>query len=302
MRSAQTGRIVHALLFVGPHGTGKKSMAELLSQTVLCSDQSGHRPCGVCPSCKKCLNHLHPDIHYVHPEKNTIRIDQIRELNYALGLNAVEGGKKIAIIDPAGAMGEGAQNALLKTLENPTGDTLFFLLAESPGALLPTVVSRCLQLRFRCLESDECVRVLRDKGVDAERARLLAALSQGSVGRALEIDADESYIPLRNRVIDAIESIKTPADVLPAMTKIGEIKGREREVFEILELWARDLMRVQNGADPLQLQDEARLKKSACCGNRLLQSVVTVRKQLSNYVSLTAAMENLLFHMAEDKG
>lgn len=301
MRSAQAGRIVHALLFVGPHGTGKKSMAELLSQTVLCSDKSGNRPCGVCPTCKKCLNHVHPDIHYVRPEKNTIKIDQIRELNYSLGLNAVEGGKKIAIIDPAGAMGESAQNALLKTLENPTGDTLFFLLTETAGALLPTVVSRCLQLRFRCLENDECVRVLQDKGIDSDRASLLAALSQGSVGRALEIDADEAYISLRNRLIDALESVKRPADVLSAMTRIGDTKGRERDVFEILELWARDLMRVQNGASPLQLREEARLKKSAYSGNRLLQYIVSARKQLSNNISLTAAMENMLFRLAEEK-
>ncbi|MBQ3575717.1 MAG: DNA polymerase III subunit delta' [Clostridia bacterium] len=302
MRSAQAGRIVHALLFVGPHGTGKKTMAELMAQTVLCRNESGNRPCGVCPSCKKCESGMHPDIHYVRPEKNTIKIEQIRELNRTLSLASVEGGKKIAVIDPAGAMNESAQNALLKTLENPTGDTLFFLLTDTPGALLPTVVSRCLQLRFRCLENDECVRVLKNRGIEEDRAQLLAALSQGSVGRAIEIDADEDYIALRHRVIDAVESVKKPADVLPAMVRVGDAKGREKDVFEMLELWARDLMRVQNGAQPVQLRDAERLQKSACCGNRLLQGVISAKKQLSNNVSWANTMENLLFGLAGEKG
>ena len=276
--------------------------AELLAQTVLCRGDSSNRPCGTCPSCKKCESGMHPDIHYVRPEKNTIKIEQIRELNRALSLTSVDGGKKIAIIDPAGAMNESAQNALLKTLENPTGDTMFFLLTDAPGALLPTVVSRCLQLRFRCLENDECIRVLKDRGMTEERAALLAALSQGSVGRALEIDADEDYIALRNRVIDAVESVKKPADVLPAMVRIGDVKGREKDALEVLELWARDLMRVQNGAQPMQLQDAERLKKSACSGNELLRGVISAKKQLSYNVSWAGAMENLLFSAAGKKG
>ena len=302
MRSAQAGRIVHALLFVGPRGTGKKSLAKLMAQTVLCTAEGANKPCGVCPACKKCESDMHPDIHYVRPEKNTIKIEQIRELNRSLSLTSTEGGKKIAVIEPAGAMNESAQNALLKTLENPTGDTMFFLLTDAPGALLPTVVSRCLQVRFRCLENDECTRVLQNRGMDEARAQLLSALSQGSVGRALEIDADEDYISLRNRVIEAVEGVKQPGDVLPALVRIGDADGREKDVFEILELWARDLMRVQNGTEPLQLSDKERLKKSSCCGSMLLRSVVLARKQLSNNVSWANIMENMLFRMTGDKG
>ncbi len=304
MRSAQAGRIVHALLFVGPHGTGKKSLTKLLAQTVMCTDEGANKPCGVCPACKKCESDMHPDIHFVHPEKDkkAILIKQIRELNQKLSLSSVEGGKKIAIIEPAGAMNESAQNALLKTLENPTGDTMFFLLTETPGALLPTVVSRCLQVRFRCLENDECTRVIQNRGIDKDRAQLLSALSQGSVGRALEINADEDYIPLRDRVIDAVESVKKAGDVLPALVRIGDADGRERDVFEILELWARDLMRVQNGTEPMQTGDKKRLEKSSCCGSALLRDVVFARKQLSNNVSWTNIMENMLFRMAGEKG
>ena len=300
MRSAQAGRIVHALLFVGPSGTGKKSLAKLMAQTVLCTAEGTNKPCGVCPACKKCESDMHPDIHYVRPEKNTIKIEQIRELNRSLSLTSTEGGKKIAVIEPAGAMNESAQNALLKTLENPTGDTMFFLLTDAPGALLPTVVSRCLQVRFRCLENDECTRVLQNRGIDEARAQLLSALSQGSVGRALEIDADEDYIPLRNRVIEAVENVKRPGDVLPALVRIGDADGREKDVLEILELWARDLMRVQNGAEPLQTADKHKLEKSSCSGSMLLRRIMDLRKKLAANVSWINALESMDFALTED--
>ena len=166
MRSAQAGRIVHALLFTGPHGTGKQTMAELFARAVLCRSEGERRPCEACDSCKKCLSGNHPDVHILAPEKNSIKVDAIRDLNRAMGLASYEGGRKIAIIRRADCMNENAQNALLKTLENPSGDALFFLLTESPGALLPTIVSRCLEVRFRCLEVEDCAQVLEKRGVE----------------------------------------------------------------------------------------------------------------------------------------
>ena len=299
MRSAQAGRIVHALLFSGPRGTGKKSMAEIFARAVLCEGEK--KPCDLCPACKKCLNGSHPDVHVVAPEKNTIKVDQIRDLIETLSLASYEGGKKIAIIQRADCMNESAQNALLKTLENPTGDTLFFLLTEAPGALLPTIVSRCLQLRFSCLETQECARVLKARGVEMERAGLLAALAQGSVGRALEIDADEQYLPLRDRVIDALEGIRGPADVARAVGSIGDVKGREEAVLEIMELWARDLMRVQNGAQPLESGNLARLKESKIGGSALLKRIVLARQQLSANLSWANVFETLAFELARGK-
>ena len=299
MRSAQAGRIVHALLFSGPRGTGKKTMAEIFARAVLCaSDQA---PCDACAACKKCLNGSHPDVHFVAPEKNTIKVDQIRELTEKLSLASYEGGKKIAIIERADSMNESAQNALLKTLENPTGDTLFFLLTDAPGVLLPTIVSRCLQVRFNCLEMQACAQVLVKRGVEEKRALLLAAISQGSVGRALEIDADADYLPLRERVIDAVESLKSPADVAKAAARIGDAKGRENAVFEIMELWARDLMRVQNGAQPLESGSAEKLKQSKYSGSALLKRVMLARQQFSANLSWANVLESMFFQLSRDE-
>lgn len=298
MRSAQAGRIVHALLFSGPRGSGKKTMAHLFARAVLCQS-SGDRPCDVCPACKKCLNDAHPDVHVVAPEKNTIKVDQIRGLIEKLSLSAYEGGKKIAIICRADSMNESAQNALLKTLENPMGDVLFMLLTDSPGALLPTVVSRCLQLRFRSLEIDECAEVLRGRGMDAQRAELLSALSQGSVGRALEIDADAEYLAMRDRVLHALQSLERPEDVAGATAMLGDVKGREGDILEIMELWARDLMRVQNAAAPLETQEVQKLKESRFCGSVLLQRVMGARRQLSANLSWLNVFESMGFDLVQ---
>jgi len=299
MRSAQAGRIVHALLFSGPRGTGKKTMAEIFARAVLCEGEKA--PCDVCAACKKCLNGNHPDVHFVAPEKNTIKVDQIRELTDALSLASYEGGKKIAIIERADSMNESAQNALLKTLENPTGDTLFFLLTDAPGVLLPTIVSRCLQVRFTCLDAQDCAQVLVNRGIEEKRAQLLSALSQGSVGRALEIDADADYLPLRDRVIEALEGLKGPADVAKAAARIGEAKGRENAIFEIMELWARDLMRVQNGAVPLDAGSIAKLKQSKYSGSALLKRVMLARQQLSANLSWANVLETMFFQLSRDE-
>lgn len=296
MRSAQAGRIVHALLFSGPRGTGKKTMAEIFARAVLCEGENA--PCDACASCKKCLNGSHPDVHYVAPEKNTIKVDQIRELTEQLSLASYEGGRKIAIIERADSMNESAQNALLKTLENPTGDTLFFLLTDAPGVLLPTIVSRCLQVRFSCLETGDCAQVLMQRGVEEKRAQLLSALAQGSVGRALEIDADADYLPLRQRVIEALESLKAPSDVARAAARIGDVKGKESAVFEIMELWARDLMRVQNGAEPLDTGSLAKLKQSKYSGSALLKRIMLARQQLSANLSWANVLETMFFQLS----
>ena len=294
MRSAQAGRIVHALLFTGPHGTGKRSMADLFARALLCAG-SGKRPCGVCPSCKKCADGVHPDVHVLAPDGNSIKVDPIRDLIADMGMTAYEGGKKIAIIERADRMNENAQNALLKTLENPTGDAIFLLLTDAPGALLPTVVSRCLNVRFSCLSCEECAAALRDRGVEPERAKLLAELAQGSVGRALEIDADADYLPLRQRVLDAMRGIRGPADVLRASTQIGDVKGREGAVLEILETWALELMRAQNGMSDASETDNRIL------GSELMRRVILVRAQLEANLTWTNVFEPMAFALTGKK-
>ena len=296
MRSVQAGRIVHALLFSGPRGTGKRTAARWFAQTMLCRGED--RPCGVCPACKQFLSGAHPDVRVLQPEKNVIKVEAIRDLIEYLSLRPYEGGKHIAIIEQADRMNPNAQNALLKTLENPSGDVMFFLITDAPGGLLSTILSRCQTVRFAPLSVDDCASVLEHRGVEPERARLLAGLSQGSVGRALEMDRDEAFFELRERVLKSLESLNGRGSVARAASEIAEEKGGERAVLEIMELWARDLMAVQNGAAPFEASDASRLARCKIDGNRLLQSVMRAGKQLAANVSWINVLESMYFELA----
>lgn len=298
MRSVQAGRIVHALLFVGPHGSGKRTMARLFAQAMVC--QGMNRPCGVCPACKRFLAGSHPDIHVVRPEKKSIGVDEVRDLIDALALRPYEGGRHIVLIEQADKLTPSAQNALLKTLESPSGDAMFFLITDAPGALLPTILSRCQSVRFSDLSVEDCAAVLAKRGIDPARAAELAGLAQGSVGRALEIDGDAEYRAFREKVLASLEALNGRASVAGAAAPLEEDKGAEGDMLDVMELWARDLMALQSGAAPYQSKDLERLRRSKLDGRALLKGVLLARMQLGSNVSWPNALENLYFNLTDN--
>lgn len=295
MRSVQAGRIVHALLFTGSRGTGKRTAANLFAQALFCT--GADKPCGVCPACRRVLAGTHPDLHRIVPEKNAIKVDVIRDLIDALSMRPYEGGYHVVIIESADRMNASAQNALLKTLENPMGDVMFFLITDTPGALLPTVVSRCQTVRMRSLNRSECAGVLVSRGIQKERAEMLCGLAQGSVGRALELNDDADFFSLRERVLKALAALRDAQSVAKAAAPLNDAKGSESTILEIMELFARDLMAVQNGAEPFS--DAEALRTCRIGGAKLLRAIMLARQRLQANVAWTSVLESLFFSLIQ---
>lgn len=156
IRTLEEGTFVHAYLISGASGMGKRTLARLMAQYLLCTGE--HRPCGACPACIQVREGNHPDVMTVKPGVPLspevkaglvgIPVDEIRYVISMVGQHTFVGGRRVVIIERAEKMNQPAQNALLKTLEEPLAGTIFLLLTESPELLLPTIVSRCRALKL----------------------------------------------------------------------------------------------------------------------------------------------------------
>jgi len=259
-RSWAAGRLAQAYRFVGPDGVGKRTAALALAQAVNClSPTAGEAPdaCGSCPACQKIAAGNHPDVTLVAPaEKTVIDIDQIRRIADRAGRRAYEGAAKVWILDPADRMQEPAANAFLKTLEEPPGASLFILVTAAPGSLLPTIRSRCQEVRFDLLEPEVLEEILARRGVPAGRGQELARLAGGSAARALDDDLEQEQKTQTDTFLAILGSLAgVPAVLAQAEALDGELKAYERaraEAFvETLAAFVREVAAIRTGRPPL---------------------------------------------------
>src|SRR5437660_1043516 len=200
-RSVRRETLPPSLILAGPAGSGKRKAAVATAQALNClAPVLGDTPdtleldaCGRCLACTRIARGVHPDVLIVEPgETGSIKIEQVREIVDRAAYRPFEGRRRVVIVDEADAMAAAAQNALLKTLEEPPPSSVFMLVTSRPDALLPTVQSRCPRLRFRPLDARDVAAALVAGGTHTEaKARAVAATAEGSVGRALEASADE---------------------------------------------------------------------------------------------------------------
>jgi DNA polymerase-3 subunit delta' len=183
-------RLAHAYLFVGPPGVGKKQAALALAQATLCASRPGVG-CGTCNDCVMLKARTHPDVLLVAPEagKQSVTIEQVRDLQRLLSLRPVRGRKKVAVVEEAHLLTPAAQSALLKVVEEPPGDALLVLLTLNSATLSRPLLSRCQHVRFAALPAPVIETLLAQvHGKDNETAQVLALYSRGSIGRALVLD------------------------------------------------------------------------------------------------------------------
>jgi len=230
-RDLAGGRLAHAYLFLGPRGTGKATLARITGAATLCgTPEPDKRPCGECAACGRIFRRNHPDFHELVPAEGRrwIRVDQVRKLQAALARRPVESDRRVAVVDGAERMNEAAQNAFLKTLEEPPAGTLIVLTAPGAHSLLPTIVSRCRIERFGPLKTGELARILEAKrGLDPGEARMVASLASGSVGDAMSMDMDfvrRARPAIINRIAEAVAGEKrNPEKILGIADQLAKM-------------------------------------------------------------------------------
>lgn len=261
-------RVRHAYLFLGSESLGKETLAHAFAMTLNCAqDDAALRPCGTCSACQRIMTGNHPDLLYAQHDETSgaLKIEEIRRILGALALKPFEARYRIAILRDFHMARPQAQDALLKTLEEPPPGALLLLLSTSTENILPTITSRSQLVQLRPVPADELAAGLVARfGAEPERARLLAGLSGGRVGWAVRALHDPSALHARDEALDYLEA-------LIDMNRAGRFAAAEtlakdkQALTRLLELWMtywRDLLLLAERADlPLANSDrEANLR------------------------------------------
>jgi DNA polymerase-3 subunit delta' len=295
-----------AYLFLGPEGIGKRRIALNLAKTLNCVEKKDDC-CERCLSCRKIEDSNHPDVSVITPDGQFIRIEQVRQLQRSLNYRPYEGRKRVCILDGADRMKAEGANALLKTLEEPPPDTLLVLLAAEGGSLLPTIVSRCAQVSFTSLPIGQMTEELaRRLSLEKREAKILAELSQGSPGKALEMFDQDLWEKRQNIIQDLMDlssqGVERAFAVAASLANLGE---NLPSVFPVMISWYRDLIiwTEQGDVDRLINQDffeEIKGRANTMSRGALIRRIDAINetsKALNRNVNRLLAMESLMLQL-----
>ncbi len=309
LKAIESHRISHAYILTGEEGTGRKSIANAFAMTLLC-ERGGTEPCMVCHSCKQALSGNHPDLIYVtHEKPASIGVDDIREqINDTIQIRPYSSYYKIYIVDEAEKMTVQAQNALLKTIEEPPSYAVIILITTNQEAFLPTILSRCVQLKLKPLKDFTVKSYLTEHlKVPEKDAELCAAFARGNLGKAIHLASSEEFKELYRRVMSLLKNVGS-MDIGMLLDCIREIKEQNFDIYEVLDLmqlWYRDVLmyKVTKDMNLLVFKDEYRMinetgQKIDYAGlEAILAAIDTARTRLEANVNLDLAMELLLLTM-----
>jgi DNA polymerase-3 subunit delta' len=335
--AAGAGRLPHALCFEGPAGIGKFQAALWFAQGCLCQAGPG-RPCGLCPACKQVgsggLRGNHPDLFVLDPsdpdlapdfERGTAwRVHRIAHrpetsvhepdycVEHALELRALQGERRVLLLREAQRMNESAQNALLKTLEEPRDGTVILLETDRTAQLLPTILSRCIRIRFEPPSQEDCAAILETLGRTPEEARELARLGRGSPGRALEVEA-QGLVAMRAALVEAslgrgaplaaIEAIEDAGGTFAGGTPTARERARARAVAELAQALLMDALRVVAGQPAEELRHGPFAQRLAGLGagplRRRLEAVLLALQDLGRNLAPAPVLERIVLVLAE---
>lgn len=304
----QSGKISHAYLFNGPSGTGRMAAAQAFAKALFCID-GGTDACGSCIECRKFENGNQTDLTMIAPDGQSIKIDQIRELQKDLSYRNSGTRRKIYMIEKAETMTLQAANSLLKFLEEPLSPVVAILLTDNGQAVLPTIRSRTQWVPFLPMSPESMLQVLLNEGAPALLARAAVHLSSGLDG-ARQIIQQNQFAEIRNLVIQLGKESLTrfTAAMITAQQQLfkTDLAEHMQLVFSLLVIWFKDLVQFQAGRqgnivfiDQLEWISHHAFNRSVAGWVSCIEHVLEAGKRIRANVTPQLAFEQLMVNLQE---
>lgn len=310
--AVKTGNVSHAYLINGELRSGKEFVARVFAQALMCEDKE-HAPCQKCHSCIQFQSENHPDIKYISHEKpNTVSVKDVREqIINDIDIKPYQGPYKIYIMNEAEKMNPAAQNAILKTLEEPPAYAVIMLLTTSMEAMLPTILSRCVHMSMKPVADDILKKYLmKEMQVPDYKADISVAFSRGNLGRAKMLVSSEDFDKIKEDAIILLKNLESMemSEIIIAIKKISEYKLNIDDYLDIMAIWYRDvlLFKATNDVNGLIFKQEIQYikrvaKKSSYEGiENILVALDKAKARLRANVSFDLTMEMLLLTIKEN--
>ena len=312
--AVQADAVSHAYILNGERGSGKKLLANLFAMSLQCQDRDENgEACGKCQSCKQALHGNQPDIVRVSHEKpTTISVDDIRQqVNNDIVIKPYSSKYKVYIVDEAEKMNQQAQNALLKTIEEPPAYAVILLLTSNADSLLPTISSRCVTLNLRPVkESDVKEYLMEHMHLPDYQAQIDAAFAQGNIGKAKQIAESTEFAEMAERAFRLLRK-SNELELYELVEMIKELTAEKQNIYDYLDLftmWFRDvlLFKATKEVDGLIFKDQynyikERAKKSSYEGiENIIDAIGKARERLHSNVNFDLVMELLFMTIREN--
>ena len=310
--SIELSKVSHAYILNGEKGVGKKTLASVVAKSLQC--ESGEAdPCGKCKSCLQAETGNQPDIIWIKHEKpNVISVDEIRtQLVNDIDLKPYSSRYKIYIVPDSQMMNQQAQNALLKTLEEPPEYAIIMLLTNNVDKFLPTILSRCIVLNFKPVEPLHMMEYLVSNiGVDQEKARFCTDFAQGNLGKAVRLAISPDYNEIREDSVRLLRRISDMEmdEIIQAVKNMGKYKLDIADYIDIMTMWFRDILMVKISNSPNKIifkHEFSTMKKQASRMSyegieKILEAIDKLKVRLEANVNFDIAMELMLLTIKEN--
>ena len=305
-------KVSHAYIINGERNAGKEFIARVFAMALQCEKKEAE-PCGECHSCKQALSNNQPDIIYISHEKpNTIGVEDIRaQINNDIVIKPYSSPRKIYIVNEGEKMTPQAQNALLKTLEEPPEYAVIVILTTNVEALLPTVLSRCVVLNMKPVSDALVKKYLMEKlGVPDYKANICVAFARGNIGKAKLLASSEEFEKVKDEAISLVKNINDMEihEIVKAIKKISEYKFDVNDYLDILMAWYRDVLFFKATKDVNSLVFKEEIQQIMRVSDRstyegietIVNALQSAKKRLEANVNFDLTMELLLLAIQEN--